>query len=328
MKKAPLIFIALAGAALFTGCNNQQTPATSGSTNSDSATSATTNAAAETTEKATTTEAASSNTNGLSTDKDRESYAIGMSMGMGLKRNLSAAGLDMDLDLILRGIKDSESGGPTLLTEDQMKATFGQIQRTAMMNRQKMQFQESQKNQVEGQAFLIHNKTLPGVITLTNGLQYKVVTEGTGATPGPNDMVTVNYTGTHVDGKEFDSSASHGRPLEANVSGGIIRGWTEALERMKVGSKWEIYVPADLAYGSMGHPPVIQPDETLIFQIELLGVKSRPAPPQVQPLTSDIIEVPSADQIKKGAKIQTIKASDAEKMQEAATNNAGTNKAP
>lgn len=315
MKKAPLIFIALAGAALFTGCNNQETPPASGSTNSASATT-----------NATTAEAASSGTNVLTTEKDRESYAIGMSMGMSLKRDLTRAGLDVDLDTVLRGIKDSESGGPTLLNEDQMKATFGQIQRTAMMNRQKMQFEESQKNQVEGQAFLLHNKTLPGVITLTNGMQYKVITEGTGATPGPNDMVTVNYRGTDVNGKEFDSSYKTGRPFECNVSGGIIRGWTEALERMKVGSKWEIYVPPDLAYGPMGRPPVIQPNETLIFDIELLGVKPRPAPPQVQPLTSDIIEVPSADQIKKGAKIQTIKASDAEKMQEAATNNGETNK--
>lgn len=316
MKKAPLIFIALAGAALFAGCNNQQTPPASGSTNSTSAAA-----------NATTADAASSGTNVLTTEKDRESYAIGMSMGMSLKRDLTRAGLDVDLDTVLRGIKDSESGGPTLLTEDQMKTTFGQIQRTAMMNRQKTQFAEAQKNQVEGQAFLLRNKTLPGVITLTNGMQYKVITEGTGATPGPGDMVTVNYRGTDIDGKEFDSSYKNGRPFECNVSGGIIRGWTEALERMKVGSKWEIYLPPDLAYGPMGRPPVIQPGETLIFQIELLDVKARPAPPQVQPLTSDIIEVPSADQIKKGAKIQTIKASDAEKMQEAATNNGATNKA-
>ncbi|HUA66660.1 MAG TPA: FKBP-type peptidyl-prolyl cis-trans isomerase [Alphaproteobacteria bacterium] len=321
MKKASLILIALAGAALFTGCNNQQTPPASGATNSTSG------SAAPSATTATPAESASTSTNVLSTEKDRESYAIGMSMGMGLKNNLTRAGLDMDLDLILRGIKDSESGGPTLLTEDQMKTTFTQIQRTAMMNRQKIQSQEAQKNQAEGEAFLAHNKTLPGVVTLTNGLQYKVITDGTGAIPGPNDMVTVDYRGTHVDGKEFDSSYRRGRPLECNVGGGIIRGWTEALERMKVGSKWEVYIPPNLAYGPMGYRDAIGPNETLIFEMELLGVKSRPAPPQAQPLTSDIIEVPSADQIKKGAKIQTIKASDAEKMQEAATNSAATNQA-
>ncbi len=314
MKKAPLIFIALAGTALFTGCDNQQTPAASGSTNSASASMAATNTA--------TTDASSSNTNVLSTDKDRESYAYGMGFGQNLKDN----GVDLDLDLFLRGMKDSQSGGQTLLTKDQMMAAIQQLRRTVMTNQQKTRFEQAQKNQVEGQAFLMRNKTLPGVNTLTNGMQYKVITEGTGPTPGPNDMVTVNYRGTHVDGKEFDSSYKNGRPFECNVSGGIIRGWTEALQRMNVGSKWEIYLPPDLAYGPMGRPPLIQANETLIFEIELLSVKSRPAPPQVQPLTSDIIEVPSADQIKKGAKIQTIKASDAEKMQEAATNSGATNK--
>ena len=316
MKKAILTFIALAGAALFTGCNNQQSTTASGGTNSASAT---TNAS---TSETTSAEAASSDTNILKTDRDRESYAYGMGFGANLKKN----GVDLDLDLFLRGMKDGESGGKTLLTEEQMMAAIGQLRRDVMQQQQKVHLQEAQKNEVEGEAFLDHNKTQPGVITLTNGMQYKVITEGTGATPGPNDMVTVNYRGTLVDGKQFDSSYDRKTPLECNVSGGIIRGWTEALEQMKVGSKWEIYLPPDLAYGPMGRPPLIGPNETLIFEIELLGVKARPAPAQVQPLTSDIIEVPSADQIKKGAKIQTIKASDAEKMQEAATNNGDTNK--
>ena len=179
----------------------------------------------------------------------------------------------------------------------------------------------------ESTAFLDKAAAEPGAIKTASGLVYREIRPGSGPSPRASDVVTVNYRGTLTDGTEFDSSYKNGRPFECNVSGGIIRGWTEALERMKVGSKWEIYVPPDLAYGPMGRPPVIQPNETLIFEIELLGVKARPAPPQVQPLTSDIIEVPSADQIKNGAKIQTIKASDAEKMQEAATNNGETNKA-
>ncbi|MGH7939854.1 MAG: FKBP-type peptidyl-prolyl cis-trans isomerase [Limisphaerales bacterium] len=320
MKKASFILIALAGAGLFTGCNSHQAPPASGATNSAAAT---TNATT-----ATTAETASSATNILSTAKNRESYAYGMALGSSLKRN----DVDMDLDVFVRGIKDAESGGPTLMNEVQMRAAIGELNKSVMMNRQKTEAEQAQKNQIEGEAFLAHNKTQPGVVTLPNGLQYKVITKGTGAAPGSNDVVTVNYRGMHLDGKEFDSSYSRGRPFECNIGRGIIRGWTEALKRMKVGSKWEIYIPPDLAYGPMGYRGVIEPNETLIFEIELLGVKAPPAPPKVQPLTSDIIEVPSADQIKKGAKIQTIPASEAAKMQEeaskAATNNGATNKAP
>ncbi|MGH7979297.1 MAG: FKBP-type peptidyl-prolyl cis-trans isomerase, partial [Limisphaerales bacterium] len=186
--------------------------------------------------------------------------------------------------------------------------------------------QEGEENQKQGEAFLAHNKTQPGVVTLPDGLQYKVIKKGTGPTPTPNDMVTVNYQGTLVNGTEFDSSFKRGRPAEFPVTG-VIRGWTEALEKMQVGSEWEIYVPSTLAYGPEGHPPIIQPDETLIFKVDLLDIKSRPAPPKVQPLTSDIIKVPSAEEMKKGAKIETIKASDLQKLEEeAATNKSATNK--
>jgi FKBP-type peptidyl-prolyl cis-trans isomerase FklB len=127
-----------------------------------------------------------------------------------------------------------------------------------------------------------------------------------------------------VDGKEFDSSYKRGRPAEFPVTG-VIPGWTEALEKMKVGSKWNVYVPSNLAYGPNGRPPLVGPDETLVFEVELLDVKARPAPPQAQPLTSDIIKVPSAEDMKNGAKIETIKASELQKMEETATNGA-TNK--
>lgn len=254
-------------------------------------------------------------TNALSTEKDRESYAVGMYFGTGWKKN----DVDIDMSTFMRGIKDAQSGGPTLLTEEQMRTALGELQRSVMANRQKVQAEEGQKNKDEGEAFLAHNKMQPGVVTLPDGLQYKVLKEGTGAMPAPNDMVTVNYKGSLVNGTEFDSSYKRGRPAEFPVTG-VIPGWTEALEKMKVGSEWEIYIPSNLAYGPGGRPPLIGPDETLIFQVDLLGIKSRPAPPPVQPLTSDIIKVPSAEDMKKGAKIETIKASDLQKMEQAATN--------
>jgi FKBP-type peptidyl-prolyl cis-trans isomerase FklB len=308
MKNAILISIGLAAAAFLTGCNNQQAPSTAGATNS--AANPSTNAA----------EMSSANTNALSSDKDRESYAMGMYFGTGWKKN----GVDVDLDMMLRGIKDAQSGGATLLTEDQMRSELMQLQRSVMAGRQKAQAAEGQKNEEEGQAFLARNKSEPGVVTLPDGLQYKVITEGNGATPGPNDMVTVNYRGTFVNGTEFDSSIKRGRPAEFPVTG-VIPGWTEALEKMKVGSKWDVYVPSNLAYGPNGRPPLVGPNETLIFEVELLGIKARPAPPQAQPLTSDIIKVPSAEDMKKGAKIETIKASDLQKMEESATNTGTTN---
>jgi FKBP-type peptidyl-prolyl cis-trans isomerase FklB len=308
MNKASLIFIGLAGAVLLTGCNNQQSPATSGATNSTSETTpANTNAM--------------SSASPLATDKDRESYAMGMYFGTGWKKN----GVDVDLDKLMLGIKDAQSGGNTLLTEDQMRQELTMLQHSVMANRQKMQTQEGSQNEQQGEAFLAKNKTQPGVVTLPDGLQYKIITDGTGASPDPNDIVSVNYRGTFVDGTEFDSSYKRGRPAEFPVTG-VIPGWTEALEKMKVGSKWNVYVPANLAYGPQGRQPLVGPNETLVFEVELLGIKPRPAPPQVQPLTSDIIKVPSAEDMKNGAKIETIKASDLQKMEEAASNNAATNK--
>ena len=151
-------------------------------------------------------------------------------------------------------------------------------------------------------------------------LQYLVLTSGSGITPTANDIVKVNYAGTLVDGTEFDSSYKRGQPAEFQV-GGVIKGWTAALQQMKVGSKWKLFIPADLAYGEGGRPG-IPPNSTLIFEVELLDSKS-PAPPvqptPVAPLTSDIIKVPSAEEMKKGAKIEVIKPEDAAKaMQKSA----------
>jgi FKBP-type peptidyl-prolyl cis-trans isomerase FklB len=150
-------------------------------------------------------------------------------------------------------------------------------------------------------------------------MQYKVITEGTGAMPKSNDTVTVNYRGTLVNGKEFDSSTKHGdKPAKFQVNR-VVRGWTEALQMMKAGSKWEVYIPSALAYGDKGNPS-IEPGSTLIFEVELLGADvPAPPPPPAQPLTSDIIRVPSAEELKKGAKIEVIKAEDLEKLTNSAT---------
>jgi FKBP-type peptidyl-prolyl cis-trans isomerase len=306
MKKTVIALVSLAGAALLSGCNQQtaSVPNTAGATNVMSTPGATAAAAA-------------APTNLLNDDTARESYAVGMYMGHGWKTH----DVHLDLDMVFRGIEDEVSNSPTLLTEDQMGASLRQLQQGLAMAHQKEQSQEAQINMQEGEKFLAENKTKPGVVTLPDGLQYKIITEGKGPSPGLNDTVEVNYTGTFINGTVFDSSERNGpgHPAQFPVHA-VIPGWTEGLQKMKVGSKWYFYIPSNLAYGPMG-PPAIGPNRTLIFQVELLGIKPGPAPaPPPQPLTSDIIKVPSAEEMKKGAQIETIKASDLPKMQQAATN--------
>jgi FKBP-type peptidyl-prolyl cis-trans isomerase 2 len=155
-------------------------------------------------------------------------------------------------------------------------------------------------------------------------MQYKVITEGSGPTPQSNDVVQVNYRGTLIDGKEFDSSAKHGGPQKFPANR-VVRGWSEALQHMKVGSKWELFIPSSLAYGDVGNPN-IEPGSTLLFEVELVGIEPPQAPPTSQPLTSDIIKVPSAEELKKGAKIEVIKPEDAARMANQAHTNAPAKK--
>jgi FKBP-type peptidyl-prolyl cis-trans isomerase FklB len=316
MKKTVFAFISMVGVALFTGCN-QQTQPVSTNTNADNTAASSPAAAPNAATPASATASSSTAEPVLTSDKEKESYAMGMYFGTGWKKN----GVDVDIDLLARGIKDAESTNSTLLTEEQMKAALMQLQQNVMANRRKVQSEEGDKNKQAGEQFLAENKTKPGVVTLADGLQYKIITDGTGPAPGSNDMVSVNYRGTFVDGTEFDSSFKRGRPADFPIRG-VIPGWTEALELMKVGSKWELYIPYDLAYGPSGRPPLIGPNETLVFEVELLAAHAPPPPPPPpQPLTSDIIKVPSAQDMKNGAQIETIKASDLQKMQQTATNN-------
>ena len=255
-------------------------------------------------------------------DREKIGYALGLNLGGNLANNWKRQGLKtdgFDLDEFAKGIHDALAGTPPLLTPQETHATLMAFQKTVMDARK----QQAAKNKEAGEQFLADNKTKPGVVTLPDGLQYKVLTDGKGDSPTPTNSVTVNYRGTLIDGTEFDSSAKHGQPASFRL-GGVIRGWTEALQLMKPGAKWQLYVPATLAYGEAGMPPVIPPDSTLIFDIELLSVSAPPQPPMpptsVQPVTSDIIRVPSADEFKHGAKPETLTPEQVQKLIYAATN--------
>jgi FKBP-type peptidyl-prolyl cis-trans isomerase len=318
MKKSVLTFAFLAVAAFLSGCGGSSSAgnaanSASPATPTNSVTSSATATAAPSADSA-------GGTNLLNSDKARESYALGMYLGQQIKNT----GLDLDQDLIERAFKDAISGNPSLMTASEMSAGMASFSSAARANHQKVMEAEALKNAAAGAAFLEANKSKPGVVTLPDGLQYKVVTEGSGETPSPNDTVSVNYKGSLVDGTEFDSSAKAGHPAQFPVRA-VIPGWTEALEKMNVGSKWQLFIPANLAYGPGGRPPVIPPNSTLVFDVELLSISHpQPEPPR-QPLTSDIIRVPSAEEMKNGAKVETIKASDVQKMQQrGATNSAGS----
>ncbi len=214
--------------------------------------------------------AASSSAAALPTQKDKLSYAIGMNVGSGLRRD----GVDVDPNLVARGLQDVMAGGKTLMTDEQAEsfivALRNQLREKAMAQRE----QEATTNKTEGDAFLAANKSKPGVVTLPSGLQYKVLKAGTGPKPTASDTVKCNYRGTLINGTEFDSSEKHGGPATFPVSG-VIKGWTEALQLMPVGSKWQLFVPPDLAYGARGADDVIGPNATLIFEVELLSIEKQ-----------------------------------------------------
>jgi FKBP-type peptidyl-prolyl cis-trans isomerase FklB len=203
----------------------------------------------------------------LKTQKEKNSYAVGMSIGLGLHKQ----GVDVDPALVARGVRDQMAGAKTLMSEDEMKATLQQLRGDLAKQQEAKAREAGATNRKEGEAFLAANKAKQGVTTLPDGLQYKILTEGTGPKPSASDTVTVNYRGTLLDGKEFDSSYKRGQPASFPV-GGVIKGWTEALQLMPVGSKWQLFIPADLAYGDHSPSPDIGPGETLIFEVELLSI--------------------------------------------------------
>jgi len=203
----------------------------------------------------------------LTTDKQKQSYAIGMNIGMGMKKD----GVDIDPATMAAGLNDVMAGRKTLMTDAEAREVFLKL-RSEMMARQQAEARRAgEANKQAGQQFLDANKSKESVVTLPSGLQYKILKEGAGSKPTASDSVVCNYRGTLIDGKEFDSSYKRGQPTTFGVSQ-VIKGWTEALQLMPVGSKWQLYVPEDLAYGERSPSPDIPPNSTLIFDVELLSI--------------------------------------------------------
>jgi FKBP-type peptidyl-prolyl cis-trans isomerase len=208
----------------------------------------------------------------LTNPKQKTSYAIGLDIATSLKRQE----LDVDAKALAAGIADGFAGKPAL-TDEEQKAAIMDLQKTAMAKAEEKQKASAEKNLKAGEAFLAANAKKEGVKTTASGLQYKVINSGTGSTPKPTDTVKVHYTGTLVDGTVFDSSVRRGEPATFPVKG-VIPGWTEALQLMKVGDKWQLVIPPKLAYGEDGPGP-IGPNSTLIFEVELLGIEKPEAAP-------------------------------------------------
>jgi FKBP-type peptidyl-prolyl cis-trans isomerase len=213
-------------------------------------------------------QAQSQETQNLKTQKDKASYAIGVDVARTFKR----LGVDFDLEIMIRALRDVYSEKKLSMTEEELHTTMSahianlrEKQATAIKK-------AAEENKKEGEAFLAENKTKEGVITLPSGLQYKVLKTGDGKKPADTDMVEVNYRGTLINGTEFDSSYKRGQPAQFKVSA-VVAGWREALKLMPVGSKWQLFIPSKIAYGERGAGSNIGPNQTLIFEVELLAIK-------------------------------------------------------
>lgn len=208
----------------------------------------------------------------LSSDKDKLSYTIGADIGT----NFKAQGIQIDPQVFLSGLQDGLNGAKLQMTDKEMQDVLKRFQ-SEMMAKRMAEFKVmAAQNKKDGEAFLAANKSKPGVVTLADGLQYKVIKTGTGSKPTANDSVTVEYTGTLIDGKVFDSTEKAGKPVTFKVNQ-VIPGWTEALQLMNQGSEWEIYIPSSLAYGEKGVGGPIGPNQTLIFKIKLVSVNKAAA---------------------------------------------------
>ena len=240
----------------------------------------------------------------FSDPKERTSYALGINFGTNLKNQ----GVDVNLDTIRKGIEDALAGKPQL-DDNEMRETFNQL-RTQIQARAA---EKGKINKEAGDKFIAENKTKPGVTNTPSGLQYKIIAEGSGESPKMGDEVQVKYKGRLIDGTEFDSTDKRGGEPARFKIGQVIPGWNEALQLMKKGAKWELYIPSNLAYGERATGS-IPSNSTLIFEVELVDFTKgvTPAASQQQ-VTSDIIKVPSAEEMKKGAKIEIIKPEDVDK---------------
>ena len=206
----------------------------------------------------------------LKDQKEKISYIIGMDIGTNFKRQ----SIDIDPDILGRGIKDGLSGAKPLLSEQETKEVLAAFEKVMRAKQEESRKGIGEKNKKEGEVFLAENKAKEGVKTAPSGLQYKVIKPGTGKKPQATDTVTVHYRGTLVNGTEFDSSYRRGKPATFPVSG-VIPGWTEALQLMEEGAKWQVVIPSKLAYGEQGAGQAIGPNATLIFEVELISIQEK-----------------------------------------------------
>jgi FKBP-type peptidyl-prolyl cis-trans isomerase len=275
MQKSLTLMTLLAAGMMLPGQAPAQTPAATtttpaAQTPADAPVKA--QAPASTTKKSTTTAKSGTGTAAaktgtpltLKTQKEKTSYALGMNIGTGLHKQ----GVTMDPALVAKGLRDAMNGSKTLMTEDEARAALTQLQTDVRAKMQAKAQEAAGPNKKAGDEFLAANKGKDGVVTLPSGLQYKILKDGSGPKPTPTDTVSCNYKGTFIDGKEFDSSK--GTPVSFPVNG-VIKGWTEALQLMPVGSKWQLWIPGDLAYGDGGRPG-IPPASTLVFEVELVSI--------------------------------------------------------
>ena len=206
----------------------------------------------------------------LKTPKEKLSYALGMDLGNQFK----SQSVEIDPDLFTKALKDVFSGGKLQMTEEQARAAIAELQKDMMQKQQAQAAVAGEKNKAEGQAFFAKNKTAQGVVTLPSGLQYKILKAGEGKKPTGDDTVVCHYRGTLINGTEFDSSYKKNEPVTFPLKG-VIKGWTEALQLMPVGSKWQLFIPSELAYGDRGAGGAVPPNATLIFEVELLSIKDK-----------------------------------------------------
>jgi len=233
----------------------------------------------------------------LKTRQQKFSYALGMNQGSGLGAMLKKQAVDVDPKLVIQGFKDGITGAKTQLTEQEAQGVLQEVGTEVRKAQQEKAQKVGETNKAEGAAFLAANKGKEGVVTLPSGLQYKILKEGTGPKPTAADSVVCNYKGTLINGTEFDSSYKRGQPATFPV-GGVIKGWTEALQLMPVGSKWQLFIPSTLAYGERGAGADIGPDATLIFEVELLSIQEKPKEAAKEP-AKEPAKDPAKDQEKK-----------------------------
>jgi FKBP-type peptidyl-prolyl cis-trans isomerase FklB len=208
----------------------------------------------------------------LNTQKDKVNYAIGVN----LVNNLKQQGVEVDQNLVMKGMRDAFGGGELLLSDDELRKSISQYMKTVRQKQglaAKTRMTAAEENKKTGEAFLTENKKKAGIVTTPSGLQYRIIKEGTGLKPTGGDTVECNYRGTLINGKEFDSSSRLGKPGVFKVKDGVVPGWSEALRLMPVGSKWQLFIPHTLGYGERGRGKDVGPNETLIIEVELVGIK-------------------------------------------------------